>query len=91
MTGKRPGTGWIRYWPRLLFAIPLTAILWVPSYNRIEPSLGGIPFFYWYQLAWILLGAAVVFLVYTIETRITGTMARSKTELETTGSPGDVL
>jgi hypothetical protein len=44
MTGKRPGTGWIRYWPRLLFAIPLTAILWVPSYNRIEPSLGGIPF-----------------------------------------------
>jgi len=75
MTRKTPGTGWIRYWPRLLFAIPLTAILWVPSYNRIEPSLGGIPFFYWYQLAWILLGAAIVFVVYTIETRIPGRRA----------------
>jgi Protein of unknown function (DUF3311) len=91
MTGKRPGTGWIRYWPRLLFAIPLTAILWVPSYNRIEPSLGGIPFFYWYQLAWIPLGALIVLVTYLIETRITGTTARSKTGLETTGSPGDVL
>ena len=35
-------------------------MLWVPSYNRIEPELGGIPFFYWYQLGWILLGAAIV-------------------------------
>ena len=39
-----------RYWPRLLFLIPFVAMLWVPSYNRIEPELGGIPFFYWYQL-----------------------------------------
>ncbi len=88
MTGKRPGTGWIRYWPRLLFAIPLTAILWVPSYNRIEPLLGGIPFL---KLAWILLGALIVLVTYLIETRITRTTARSKTGLETTGSPGDVL
>ena len=73
MTEKKPVTGWLRYWPRLLFAIPYTAILWVPFYNRIEPSLGGIPFFYWYQLSWILLGAAIVLLVYLIETRITGT------------------
>ena len=39
-------------------------MLWVPSYNRLEPALGGVPFFYWYQLAWILLGAGIVLLVY---------------------------
>ncbi len=52
---KTPGL--IAYWPRLLFAIPVLAILWVPFYNRTEPSLGGVPFFYWYQLAWVLVGA----------------------------------
>jgi hypothetical protein len=91
MTRKRPETSRLRYWPRLLFAIPFTAILWVPSYNRIEPALGGIPFFYWYQLAWILLGAAIVLVAYAIETRITGLTAKSKTGFELTGSPGDVL
>jgi hypothetical protein len=91
MTRKRPVTGRLRYWPRLLFAIPFTAILWVPSYNRMEPALGGIPFFYWYQLAWILGGAAIVLVAYLIETRITGVTSRSKSGLELTGSPGDVL
>jgi Protein of unknown function (DUF3311) len=91
MREKGADAGWVRYWPRLLFAIPLTVILWVPSYNRIEPSLGGIPFFYWYQLAWILLGAVIVLVVYLIETRITGVTGRSKTGLGGTGSPGDVL
>ena len=46
-------------------------MMWVPSYNWTEPELGGIPFFYWYQLAWILLGAAIVLIVHLIETRIT--------------------
>ena len=29
----------------------------MPFYNRIEPSLFGIPFFYWCQMLWIVLGA----------------------------------
>jgi hypothetical protein len=62
-------------------------ILWVPSYNRIEPALGGVPFFYWYQLAWILIGAVIVFLVFMIETRITRT-AKSPGD-DMTGVPGD--
>ncbi len=68
--GKTKARLW-RYWPRLLFLVPFLAMLWVPSYNRIEPELGGIPFFYWYQLAWILIGAAIVLVVYAIETKIT--------------------
>jgi hypothetical protein len=91
MESHEPEAGWRNYWPRLLLAIPFFVVLWVPSYNRIEPSLGGIPFFYWYQLAWILIGAAIVLAVYLIETRITGVTAKSKSGLEVTGSPGDVL
>ena len=83
--------GWLRYWPRLLFIIPFIAMLWVPSYNRIEPVLGGIPFFYWYQLGWILLGAAIVLLVHVIETRITQVTKSSRKGLEVTDVPGDIL
>jgi len=81
----------LRYWPRLLFLVPFVAVLWVSSYNRITPELGGIPFFYWYQLAWILLGAAIVLVVYAIETKVTRVTERSETEAEASGGPGDIL
>jgi hypothetical protein len=76
--------------PRFLLVIPFLGVLWVPFYNRIEPSLAGIPFFYWYQLAWVVLGAAVVLAVYLIETRVTGASGESKSGLDV-DSPGDVL
>ena len=38
----------------------------VPLYNRSEPSLAGLPFFYWYQLACVLLMIVVVTLVYVL-------------------------
>ncbi len=60
----------LRYLPRLLLFLPVIAMLWVSSYNRIEPKLAGIPFFYWYQLLWILIGAVLVLIVYFIEMRI---------------------
>jgi len=44
----------------LLLLVPYAAMLWVPYYNRIEPELAGIPFFYWYQLLWIVIGAAIL-------------------------------
>jgi Protein of unknown function (DUF3311) len=82
---KREGA---RRWHRLLFVIPYAAVLWVPFYNRIEPELGGIPFFYWYQLLWILLGAAIVGIVYAIDHKV----SRAQTEEgDTTGVPGDIL
>ena len=59
--GKRSG------WVRILLLIPFVAMLWVPSYNSVEPTWAGIPFFYWYQLLWILLCAAVVGIVYKAE------------------------
>ena len=60
-----------RYWPRLLLIIPFALVAWVPFYNRIEPTLWGIPFFYWYQLAAIIVGALVVMTVYFFDRRQT--------------------
>ena len=39
----------------ILLAIPIIALLWVPLYARKDPELWGIPFFYWYQMLWVIL------------------------------------
>jgi hypothetical protein len=52
----------------LLFP-PYIALLWVASYDRSVPALFGIPFFYWYQLLWIPLGALLLYPVYRAEER----------------------
>jgi hypothetical protein len=38
--------------------------LWVPLYNRAEPSFIGLPFFYWFQLLLVLVGAALTAIIY---------------------------
>jgi hypothetical protein len=54
-------------WVRALLLIPFAATLAVPLYDRIEPTIGGVPFFYWYQLLWVVLAAAIVGVVFLIE------------------------
>ena len=54
-------------WARLLLAVPFVAMLWVSSYDSVEPMVAGIPFFYWYQLLWVLIGAVLVAFVYLLE------------------------
>ncbi|TWB91348.1 uncharacterized protein DUF3311 [Bradyrhizobium macuxiense] len=51
-------------WWYLLLLIQFIAVLWPPFYNRIEPSWIGMPFFYWYQLLWIIIGAFLTAIVY---------------------------
>jgi hypothetical protein len=51
-------------WPNLLLVIPFIALLWVPLYNRIEPAIWGVPFFYWYQFLWVLLTSLLILLVH---------------------------
>jgi hypothetical protein len=63
--GRRPQG--LAHWTRVLLALPFVAMLWVSSYNRIDPMLFGVPFFYWYQLLWVLLSAAVIGIVYKAE------------------------
>ena len=40
-----------------LLGVPFVALLWVSSYSRLTPAFIGIPFFYWYQLAWVIVSA----------------------------------
>jgi len=47
-----------------LLVIPLLATLYPPLYNRMEPLLFDIPFFYWYQLAAIGLSVVVTLVVF---------------------------
>jgi Protein of unknown function (DUF3311) len=54
--------GWSNWY--LLFVVQFAICLWPPFYNRIEPSWIGIPFFYWYQLLCVLIGAVLTAIVY---------------------------
>ncbi len=63
------------HWARILLIIPFVAVLWVPFYNRTEPTLWSFPFFYWYQLAVDPAQRVVIGLVYLLEHR-TGAVVR---------------
>jgi hypothetical protein len=53
----------------LLLLVPVLLVLWPPLFNSVKPSLFGIPFFYWYQLAVIPVGVLCTALVYRATTR----------------------
>ena len=59
--GKKGRIGSGGYW---LFVVEFAVALWPPIYNRIEPTLFGIPFFYWFQLFWVLVSAVLTAVVY---------------------------
>ena len=48
----------------LLLWVPCVVALWAPLYNMTEPTLFGIPFFYWWQMVWIVLTALCIVPVY---------------------------
>jgi len=50
-------------WWYLLLLVPFVALLWVPLYNRVDPILFGVPFFYWYQFTWVILTSLIILLV----------------------------
>jgi uncharacterized protein DUF3311 len=51
-------------WWYLLFIVEAVAVLWPPFYNKIQPEWHGIPFFYWYQLLWVIISAGLTAIVY---------------------------
>ncbi|GAA2256429.1 MULTISPECIES: DUF3311 domain-containing protein [Kitasatospora] len=50
-------------------AVPVVALLWVSSYAKLTPALGGMPFFYWYQIAWIPVSALFTGTAYLLLNR----------------------
>ncbi|WP_297376056.1 DUF3311 domain-containing protein [Acidiferrobacter sp.] len=53
-------------WAYLLLVIPFLGTLWVPLYNRVQPTVLGFPFFYWYQLAWVPVSVVLTGIVYRL-------------------------
>jgi hypothetical protein len=49
------------YW---LLLVPLAGTLIPPIYNSEDPTVIGIPFFYWYQLVWVPISVVITWLVY---------------------------
>jgi hypothetical protein len=47
----------------LLLLVPLVMLV-TPWFNRTDPKLIGLPFFYWFQFLCVLLGVACVWIVY---------------------------
>lgn len=59
LPSRRHGLQW-------LLILPIIPPLLVPLYNRLEPRLFGVPFFYWFQLASIVFTMVIVGLVYQL-------------------------
>ncbi|MCU1551128.1 MAG: hypothetical protein JWR36_1688 [Glaciihabitans sp.] len=53
----------------ILLVIAIVLPLLVPIYARQSPDFFGIPFFYWYQMLWVLIDAGLLWICYTIITR----------------------
>ena len=56
---RKPNMWWL-----ILLLAPFAAVLWVPFFNRVNPEVWGIPFFFWYQFLWVVISAVVTALVY---------------------------
>ncbi|MFH8661950.1 DUF3311 domain-containing protein [Streptomyces afghaniensis] len=50
----------------LCLIAPFVAMLWVGSYAKTDPAFIGIPFFYWYQMAWVLISTALTMIAYKL-------------------------
>jgi hypothetical protein len=53
----------------LCLVAPFVALLWVDSYSRLTPRFIGIPFFYWYQMAWVPVAALLTYTAYVLVRR----------------------
>jgi hypothetical protein len=60
---RETGRGW--YW---LLVLPGIGVVFPWIYNTDSPELFGIPFFYWYQMAWVPISVVITLIVYRATT-----------------------
>jgi hypothetical protein len=60
---RRPPTGRSFNPVHLLLLLPLLMLV-TPWFNQATPRIAGIPFFYWYQFGFVVVGVACVWIVY---------------------------
>lgn len=61
--GQRSGFHWSPW--NLLLLIPLLMLI-TPWFNFDKPRVFGLPFFYWYQFLWVIVGVTCVWIVYAM-------------------------
>lgn len=69
-----------RTWVLVLLVIPFIAVLWPPFYAGAKPTLIGLPFFVWYQLAWAVISALLTAVVYVVREPGERAAAEERTE-----------
>lgn len=52
----------------LLLLLPLLMLV-TPWYNHTDPKLAGLPFFYWFQFVFVIVGVGSVWIVYVATRR----------------------
>ncbi len=50
----------------LCLLAPFVAMLWVSSYAKVDPAFIGVPFFYWYQMLWVLISTVLTMTAYKL-------------------------
>jgi Protein of unknown function (DUF3311) len=50
----------------VLLIAPFVVYLAVPSYARVKPRLAGFPFFYWWQLLWVIITGVFIGIAYLL-------------------------
>jgi len=55
-----------RWLVALLLVLPYLGLCFPQMYTRATPALLGFPFFYWYQLGWVVLTSALLYAVYRL-------------------------
>lgn len=63
---SRPVVTPLRVAIALCLAAPFVAMLWVGSYAKTGPTFIGIPFFYWYQMMWVLISTVLTMTAYRL-------------------------
>ncbi|MDQ0189841.1 DUF3311 domain-containing protein [Alicyclobacillus cycloheptanicus] len=51
-------------WWYVLALIPLIGTLFPSFYSSVTPTLWGVPFFYWYQMMWVIISAILTAIMY---------------------------
>ncbi|WP_054857900.1 DUF3311 domain-containing protein [Vulcanisaeta sp. JCM 16159] len=48
---------WRKVVAGILLVIPWILYTLLPIYNMVQPELGGVPFFYWFQTLWLVISS----------------------------------
>ncbi|MFJ3334099.1 DUF3311 domain-containing protein [Streptomyces sp. NPDC086766] len=64
----------------LCLLAPFVALLWVGSYAKTDPAFAGIPFFYWYQMLWVIISTALTMTAYQLWRRDQRARAAARTQ-----------